>query len=66
MKNTLRWVSGNRDTVDCLFDLKGSMQGRLTKLKGARPTTVLKDQNIYLKRLEKLFLMFTKEDRRRI
>lgn len=66
MKNTLQWVSGSRDHVDCLFDLKGSMHGRLTKLKGAKPTTVLKDQNIQIKRAQKLFLKFTKEDRRRI
>lgn len=66
MKNTLQWVSGTRDTVDCLFDLKGSMHGRLTKLKGAKPTTVLKDQNIQIKSAQKLFLMFKKEDRRRI
>ena len=52
--------------MDSIFDLKGSMHGRLTKLKGAKNTTVLKDQNIRLKREQKLFLIFKKEDRKNI
>jgi hypothetical protein len=46
MKNTLQWVGGSRDYVDSIFDLKGSLHGRLTPLKGIKNTTVLKDQNI--------------------
>lgn len=50
MKNTLQWRSGTKDTVDSIFDLKGSLHGRLTSLKGVKNTTTLKDQNIRIKR----------------
>ena len=40
--------------VDCVFDLKGSLIGRLTKDKGAKNDTILKDLNIRFKRNNKL------------
>jgi len=43
MKNTLQWMGGSKDNVESIFDLKGSLQGRLTPLKGVKNTTVLKD-----------------------
>lgn len=36
--------------VDCVFDLKGSLIGRLTKDVGAKNDTILKDLNIRIKR----------------
>lgn len=50
MKNTLQWVSGTKDTVESIFDLKGSLHNRVTNNKGIKNTSVLKDQNIQLKR----------------
>lgn len=50
MKNTLQWVSGTKDTVESIFDLKGSLHKRVTNNKGIKNTSVLKDQNIQLKR----------------
>lgn len=58
MKNTLQWASGTSKTVDCIFDLKGSLHGRLTSLKGAKNTTTLKDQNVILKRASKMVSIF--------
>jgi hypothetical protein len=45
MKNTLQWVTGSKDNVDCVFDLKGSLHGRVTHIPkgGVKPTTPLKD-----------------------
>ena len=40
--------------VDCVFDLKGSLIGRLTKDVGAKNDTILKDLNIRIKRGHKL------------
>ena len=44
--------------VDCVFDLKGSLIGRLTKDVGAKNDTILKDLNIRIKRGHKLVSIF--------
>ena len=55
MANTIQCISGNSnmDSIDCVFDLKGSLVGRLTKGQ-AKNTTILKDLNIRFKRSHKL------------
>jgi hypothetical protein len=45
--------------VDCVFDLKGSLIGRLTKDRGAKNDTILKDLNIRIKRGHKLVSILT-------
>jgi hypothetical protein len=50
MGNTKQSISGIEDTFDSVFDLKGSLQGRLNKEKNPKNTAILKDINIKLKR----------------
>lgn len=56
MANTIQCMSGcsNMEAIDCVFDLKGSLVGRLTKGGQAKNTTILKDLNIRFKRSHKL------------
>jgi|LauGreDrversion4_2_1035121.scaffolds.fasta_scaffold81959_3 hypothetical protein len=54
MANTIRVKSKEKKAIDCLFDLKGSLVGRLTKDTDPNSTPILKDLNIRLKRKHKL------------
>jgi hypothetical protein len=55
MANTIRFRSQEK-VLDCLFDLKGSIVGRLTKDTDPKSTPILKDLNIRLKRKHKLVI----------
>ena len=54
MANTIKCKTKDKKSIDCLFDLKGSIVGRLTKDTDPNSTPILKDLNIRLKRKHKL------------
>jgi hypothetical protein len=53
MANTTKCVTSDTiDPIECMFDLKGSLVGRVTKDKNPKKTTILKDLNIKVKKLK--------------
>jgi hypothetical protein len=58
MANTMQCVSGSIESIDVVFDLKGSLVGRLTKDPKPKNTTIMKDLNIRIKRQNKIVSRF--------